>query len=791
MVISKKASIYVVNFGNPENLGTGIVEEEAVKKLIDSGTAEIQFQKYQIKETDMRIKTATFTSPQLFDLTNKIYAVYIISDYHENFGGVILKAEYDPDNDLYSYTCQDWSRKHMVASRIITTADGEWNVYNLIIGLLTEHNKAPPFPESLFKEKAELLSGLRAIEDYKQKPLEDKPEWNPMETKVSAVFEGKKIELIRQLVYQNGALVDVWYDMYGRVHIDPLDLGKWLTSGIYLTTMEMASWSQTFDTTNVVTEVKVLPSETLGEATKYTSKDLIGVDLSKYFGKQSTLISLGQQNQQNASTSNGLGISTSTPIMIDTDNIYGRSSDAKMLNDCASVLRSKGYNVTIGGIGPNYHVSDVNRCPQNGCLMVIYGGLCAGTFVDMASTYYQNMMKKRNIKVVVGITGPAYEMGMRGNKEKHLDNLTWLPRAWDDNFSGISGLSNPGKYLKDHGFNYIYGKDGTDLGNQFAGGTGTITNTTASTSNANTDNSVVDNNSASYVVEAKKKALQTITQSIRDLLSFKVKFPLNSKIFKNVHTNQFMWTELPNKLKLKNYAEIVNGLATSELTRYSGYRLNAWYIESTTVTYDDSNFTMECTLNPFPSSYSTYTNAMEQAVNKYTQATQQNNNNGEGSTATGNIPERTDGCTDCSTSIDIACNSSFSSIRGQQNKVENANAYGRIGRTGTNYAEYVKGCTPKEAYKKLAQIFNYRSYVKYYDNADRCASDTFNKRRYNCGDGARLLKACMDVLGQPCVIYTVPGHYMNGVLINGKWETVDLCYQSGSHPEYQTAGWNK
>ena len=32
---------------------------------------------------------------------------------------------------------------------------------------------------------------------------------------------------------------------------------------------------------------------------------------------------------------------------------------------------------------------------------------------------------------------------------------------------------------------------------------------------------------------------------------------------------------------------------------------------------------------------------------------------------------------------------------------------------------------------------------------------------------------------------------MNGVLINGRWETVDLCYQSGAMPQYQTAGWNR
>ena len=120
-----------------------------------------------------------------------------------------------------------------------------------------------------------------------------------------------------------------------------------------------------------------------------------------------------------------------------------------------------------------------------------------------------------------------------------------------------------------------------------------------------------------------------------------------------------------------------------------------------------------------------------------------------------------------------------------------SDAQGKIGREGTNYAEFVKGCTPKEAYKKLASKHNYSNYSGYPDNHQACASNTLNASWTNCGDRARLLKACMDVLGQPCVIYHVYNHYMNGILINGRWETVDLCYQSGSMPQYQTAGWNR
>ena len=75
------------------------------------GYDTLKFTKFQIKETDLRVKTATFSSPTYVDLTTGQYCILLLSPYHENFGGVILSVEYDEDNDLYNYQCQDWSRQ--------------------------------------------------------------------------------------------------------------------------------------------------------------------------------------------------------------------------------------------------------------------------------------------------------------------------------------------------------------------------------------------------------------------------------------------------------------------------------------------------------------------------------------------------------------------------------------------------------------------------------------------------------------------------------------------------------
>lgn len=115
----------------------------------------------------------------------------------------------------------------------------------------------------------------------------------------------------------------------------------------------------------------------------------------------------------------------------------------------------------------------------------------------------------------------------------------------------------------------------------------------------------------------------------------------------------------------------------------------------------------------------------------------------------------------------------------------------KIGVEGTNYANAVQGKSPKEAYKTLKDGWTYCGYE---NNRDKCATESFDKRHspgLNCGDSARLLKCAMDIVGCPCCVLHVTRHYMCAVQIDGQWKTADLCYSSGTHPEYNTAGFNK
>ena len=771
-------------------------------EIIASNKAkDIYFTKYEILDTDPRTMTAKFTTDKYIDLTKGRAWVYITNPFHINFGGRILDIDYDKNTGLYSYQCQDGRRQYISKSKVSVDKSMNSTIYDVLENRIASPGLSGKNTIPISNEQrticSRLLSGLQPIDNYNNLISGALKFDNKFKEKAPTLLSfDSNIDKIMNFAHIGGFPTDVYFSPDGIVHIDPIDLDTWLNSGIKLTHSDLVHYKYGFDTTNIITAVGVKNG---GNVEYYDDWEA----LVSYFGNNSTIIDAVTSSTNNTSSSgstsgNGVVINQSTglrdnsganiaknrPIVINIDNIHTYGADKRTMEDCATALRNAGYtDVRVSGVGPGYHTSDITsgRVPNNGVSFCIYGGYCAGTFWDMCQPYIQNHVKNRGIQIVFGFTNmPNY----RRSQKNHLDKLTWLPRAWDDNFSGLSGLSNPGQYITSRGIHYVYGDNGTELGQNLAKG-----NTGSSSTSSNT-NTVV-NTTQTYI-----KALEEMSKSIRNLLSFQIRVPLNDPLFKNLHTNQMLWTELPRDFKLANLEKIFKILPTYKVNRGVAYQENRWYVETVKITCDNNGLFADITLNPFPSSFSVYSNAVKSYAEAYDQAYKSSSNTTTSNNTTvsnaNNIPARTDGKTDCSDTYSLCCAHTGSSGNPSNHGYENrANAQGKIGKDGTNYAEFVKGCTPKEAYKKLASRHNYGNYVGYSDNRHACASNTLYASTSNCGDRARLLKACMDVLGQPCVIYHVYNHYMNGVLINGKWETVDLCYQSGSMPQYQTAGWNR
>ena len=164
------------------------------------------------------------------------------------------------------------------------------------------------------------------------------------------------------------------------------------------------------------------------------------------------------ENTETGSYSNTTGTPTGTQVVVNSDTIDGGSRDKKRIQTVCDALNNAGYKAIASGVGPQYHTGDIKRY-DNSYIVCIVGGLCAGTIVDYGSKWFQLELSKHNNKVGQAL----YE---KYSKYKgSLDNLKFLERAWDDNFSGGSfkGIDNPAQYLREHNVGYCNGGlDGSD-----------------------------------------------------------------------------------------------------------------------------------------------------------------------------------------------------------------------------------------------------------------------------------------------------------------------------------------
>jgi hypothetical protein len=149
---------------------------------------------------------------------------------------------------------------------------------------------------------------------------------------------------------------------------------------------------------------------------------------------------------------------TYRPVVICSDNIVNTFTDTKMINDIIRALNSKGLVATNFGLGPNKHneVMESEDTPDNALVVNIFGGADAGMFYGMGSKWYKTITKPTR-KMMIVLHPPSIS----------IKNLTWLRRAWDDNYSPASftGLANPMQYLNDNGYGVIESGDITVIAN--------------------------------------------------------------------------------------------------------------------------------------------------------------------------------------------------------------------------------------------------------------------------------------------------------------------------------------
>ena len=605
---------------------------------------EIKFTSYEIDETDPRVKTAKVTTNHYFDLTNGMVQVCIANPFHENFAGQIIDVDFDKKTKLYTYKVQDGRRQYQ--SKRVLVLPANTNVYSALKALLlapslTSYGRGTPNLDEQSKLNPELLAGLHNLKDYNLKFSPISKAQNSFEQKCPEILSyDTDMDKIMALAHYNDTPTDVWFDTNFVCHIDPIDLDKWLNTGIRLRLSDMVEYKESFDLTNIITGVNI--KDPTQAATNNYYEDW--KELRWFFGPNVAMI-----DPATTQTSTGSSGSTATTTSSGSDSrgimsgkkVFDVGQDSGIVPDyrldLIRALREKGHTVNDLGVGDSVVQNNGLRSSSKGHIGIfICNGICCGTHQDFLNGLTRGFYHYDHV-IFTWVRGDI-EMGRKQAYssdwwqgdigvdksitrqqffDKHADKLSDV-NLWPNGDGGYPlSRSNWQKQVQ------------AIVNGQFNNGTGggaSTTNNTANTTANTTAGTTVMDETATY-----QKALEEVSKSIRNLLSFEIKVPLNSPVFKNLHTNMMLWTELPAEFPLANLEKIFKILPAYKVNRGVPYQVNRWYVEGVKIKCDSNGLFATIKLNPFPSPYSSYAKAVKSYMDAYNQAFKQ-----QTTTATGN-----------------------------------------------------------------------------------------------------------------------------------------------------------
>lgn len=712
---------------------------------------DIPFTSYEITETDPRVKTAKFTTSEYFDLTAGQLWVHISSPYHENFGGRILKVDFNKDNGLYTYQCQDGRRNYMNKERLV---NHNTRVYELIkFFLLSPYDLTSPTPLAVIENNEntergrKILSGLR--------PLDSFDIWNGVlkqnefaQQATEELSYDSTMDKIMNYAHVGGAPVDVYFSPEGVCQIEPLDINTWIKTGFKVTHSDLTSYKYGFDTTNILTGVNFQTTDNtpIVNVDKGTTINEELQKLGFYFGANIGMISPVTESVTteggNTSTSGGsstaTGMNKGKTIVVAAD--INNGNDSAMLGSVCSKLESAGYDVINLGIGPGYFSNYDYSSSSSGKV---------GVYIMAAST----------VSIADGIDGSGnfdyYVFGIRGDIEGSVAVQQWDTKAWGQDpdctsicnrWSGHTG-AEIAEMARDSGHgDVVKGSSPEELANAILAAVNGESGVSGGTSTTTTQQINVG---ASY-----NKALEEVVKSGRDLLSFEVKLPLNHTMFKNLHTNQMFFTELPKDFKLGNLAELFKILPTWKINRGYGteYQENRWYIEKQVIKCDNNGLFSTLTLNVLPSPYSAYTEKLRSYHDAYNQAFKQQENANTGGSSSSDGLRWSTGVSELDSLISNA-------ISGKTDEYEKASAiHYALRDAGIKYAYYYD--------------FNYGNTAQRWNAKDN---------GLNCGDTAALTAEAMKAAGLDAYVSLCPNHYITVINCSDGVHFSDLTGATGAY----------
>ena len=262
---------------------------------------------------------------------------------------------------------------------------------------------------------------------------------------------------------------------------------------------------------------------------------------------------------------------------------------------------------------------------------------------------------------------------------------------------------------------------------------------------------MVDNN----IAVEKVKAIQEMSKSIRDLLTVKVTVPAGYEMLKFIHTNMFIKMKVPDEVKVENFEHIVNAM-NSKYNRYYKYEKDRWYVEAVTINCDNSKYTLDLELNPFPSTLIDYMDKKKDLSKKMLDITSK-----------------------------VTTTTSTKKAANTTNSTKNTTLKGGQGKFIDNLVKDIVGkeTNPLKKAKAIYNAFKKHTYYSLYYTPDTYKSGSLEKAwknaHLNCGDGANVLCGMYLSAGLTARIIKITKHYVVRLKINGKYYFTDCSGRNG------------
>jgi len=277
----------------------------------------------------------------------------------------------------------------------------------------------------------------------------------------------------------------------------------------------------------------------------------------------------------------------------------------------------------------------------------------------------------------------------------------------------------------------------------------------------------------------KSEASKKIYENAREFLTLSLTLPLGNPALKKVHTNQWLFTELPKHFDLANWTIIADALQSNE-TRNVKYVKNRWYIDGVDITVDSGGKSeMKLSLNAFASSRKAYTDMAKEMTKAFRDAVnaekEKKNNDNDNSNAVSN-----------------------------KNGVINEQWVKDYGVPSIIVDKIKQICSTSNSDEDNVRAwFNWMDdnvTWEYYTNHQKSEEQVINDGRGNCVDNSRVFRGGCLALGVKCnfVKNSCISHQYNIVYLNGNGIVVDTGRELaswGSHwgdggcPEETETSW--